>query len=98
MSMSGRELMALLEKDGWLPGGRRTHGMFYSKLFPGEARPRSTVVPDISTPLQHSTLGAILSVKQTGLGQSKRILIEPALRTPGRAGSRGNLYGLLPDG
>ncbi len=69
MSISGRELMALLEKDGWVRGGMRTHGVFYSKRFPGEARPRSTVVPDISTPLQTSTLGAILSVKQTGIGR-----------------------------
>ncbi len=70
MSITGHELMALLEKDGWIPGGMRTHGVFYSKLFPGEARPRSTIVPNISVPLQRSTLGAILSVKQTGLGRT----------------------------
>ena len=46
MSISGRELMRLLERDGWIRGGRRTHGVFYSKQFPGESRPRSTVVPD----------------------------------------------------
>ena len=70
MNITGRELMALLEKDGWVRGGMRTHGVFYSKLFPEEARPRSTVVPDISTPLRPSTLGAILSVKQTGIGRT----------------------------
>lgn len=72
MNLSGRELMRLLEHDGWTSGGRRTHGMFYYKQFPGEERPTSTVVPDKSTPLTSSTLGAILSVKQTGLGQSAK--------------------------
>lgn len=37
--------------------------------FPGERRPRSTVIPDQSMPLKSMTLGAILSVKQTGLGR-----------------------------
>ena len=60
--------MALLEKDGWERGGQRNHGVFYSKQFHGENRPRSTVIPDRSTPLPPSTLGAILSLKQTGLG------------------------------
>ena len=67
---SGRELMALLEKDGWDQGGRRTHGVFYSKHFPGECIPRSTVIPDKSDPLPDPTFGAILSVKQTGLGKN----------------------------
>ncbi len=70
MNVSGRELMRLLEHDGSISGGRRTHGVFYYKQFPGEERPRSTVVPDKSTPLTSSTLGAILSVKQTGLGRA----------------------------
>ena len=70
MNISGRELMRLLERDGWVRGGRRTHGILYSKRFPGEAHPRSTIIPDISTPLKPATLGAILSVKQTGLGSA----------------------------
>ena len=61
--------MRLLEKDGWQRGGRRTHGVFFSKHFPGERYPRSTVVPDKADPLPSSTLGAILSTKQTGLGR-----------------------------
>ena len=69
MSITGRELMALLEKDGWVPGGMRTHVVFYSKQFLGEARPRSTVVPDISTALQPSTPGAILSLNKRGLAE-----------------------------
>ena len=62
--------MKLLEKDGWEPGGRRTHGIFYSKHFPGERIPRSTVIPDKPGPLPDPTLGAILSVKQAGLGKT----------------------------
>ena len=60
--------MRLLEMDGWIPGGRRTHGVFYYRNFPGERFPRSTVIPDKSSDLPPTTLGAILSVKQTGLG------------------------------
>ena len=70
MNISGRELMRLLEADGWISGGRRNHGVFYHKQFPSEKRPRSTVIPDKSNPLPDSTLGAILSVKQTGIGRT----------------------------
>lgn len=62
--------MRLLERDGWTQGGRRTHGVFYSRRFPGEQFPRSTVIPDKAEPLPPTTLGAILSVKQTGLGNA----------------------------
>lgn len=62
--------MALRSKDGRQSGGRRTHGVFYFKRFPNERIPRSTVIPDKSGPLPDPTLGAILSVKQTGLGKS----------------------------
>ena len=61
--------MALLEKDGWERRARRTHGVFFSKLFPGEPLPRSTVIPDKSDDLPSGTLGAILGVKQTGIGR-----------------------------
>ena len=62
--------MRLLELDGWTRGGRRNHGVFYSKQFPNESGPRHTVVPDKSDDLPPTTLGAILSVKQTGLGRA----------------------------
>ncbi len=74
---SGKQLIKLLRKAGWTEGGRRTHGIFFSRRFPGEAIPRSTVVPDKSEPLADTTLGAILGVRQTGLGRSGlRDLIE----------------------
>jgi hypothetical protein len=62
--------MRLLELDGWVRGGRRTHGIFFSRIFPGESFPRSTVIPDKAAPLPATTLGAILSVKQSGLGRT----------------------------
>ena len=62
--------MRYLDLDGWTQGGRRTHGVFYHKYFPGERFPRSTVIPDKAGPLPATTLGAILSVKQTGLGRN----------------------------
>ena len=61
--------MRLLQQDGWALAGRRTHGIFLYKHFPGESYPRSTVVPDKSEDLPPMTLGAILSVKQIGLGR-----------------------------
>ena len=68
MSISGRELLRLLERDGWVSGGRRRHGIFLSKRFPGERMPRTTVIPDKSSDLPNGTLRAILGNKQTGLG------------------------------
>lgn len=62
--------MRLLELDGWVRRGRSRHGIYYSKHFPNERIPRSTIVPDKSGPLPPTTLGAILSVKQTGLGRN----------------------------
>jgi hypothetical protein len=62
--------MKLLELDGWQRRGRRAHGVFYHKRFPGEQTPRSTVIPDKSGPIPNSAPGAILSVKQTALGRA----------------------------
>ena len=41
-----------------------------TRSSPEEAIPRSTVIPDKSDDLPKTTLGAILSVKQTGLGSA----------------------------
>ncbi len=68
-NISGKQLMFLLKKDGWQQGGRRTHAVFFSKRFLNESIPRSTVIPDKSDPLPDGTLGAILGVRQTGLGK-----------------------------
>ena len=44
--------------------------VFYSKQFPGEPYPRSTVVPNKSSDLPNGTLAAILGGRQTGLGRN----------------------------
>ena len=62
--------MRLLERDGWIRGRRANHGVFFSKQFPGENRPRTTVIPDKSAPLPNGTLAAILGPKQTGIGRA----------------------------
>ena len=62
--------MRLLERDGWIRGRRANHGIFFYKQFAGENRPRTTVIPDKSTPLPNGTLAAILAPKQTGIGRA----------------------------
>ena len=66
--ISGKGLAGLLRKDGWHEGRRTRHGITFRKRFPGEPAPRYTIVPDRSDDLNPKTLGAILSVSQTGLG------------------------------
>ena len=68
--MSGKELIGLLKSDGWIEKGRVTRGIFLYKQFPGERYPRTTTVPDKTGDLPDGTLGAILGVKQTGLGKN----------------------------
>ena len=69
-NLTGKQLAMLLARDGWVVGRRTTHGIFFSKRFPDELMPRSTVVPDKSDALPNGTLGAILGVRQTGLGKA----------------------------
>ena len=66
--ISGRGLADLLRKDGWSEGRRTRHGIVFKKQFPGERAPRYTIVSDKPGGLKRKTLGAILSVSQTGLG------------------------------
>ena len=61
--------MRLLESDGWTRGRRANHGIFFHQQFPGEHRPRFTVIPDKSSPLPNGPLAAILGPKQTGIGR-----------------------------
>ena len=72
--------MRLLEGDEWIRGRRANHGVFFHKQFPGENRPRFTVIPDKAAPLPNGTLpngtlangtlAAILGPKQTGIGRA----------------------------
>ena len=67
-AITGRDLIRLLELDGWTIQRRANHGVFLSKRFREEPLHRSTVVPDKTDSLPKGTLGRILSSKQTGLG------------------------------
>ena len=66
-ALSGKQLVRLLRKDGWILKGRTRHGVALVKRF-GD-RTRVTVIPDTSASLDDGTLAAILGVKQTGIGK-----------------------------
>lgn len=61
-AITGRQHIRLLVLDGWDEGRRVNHGRSLHKRFP-DGRTRVTLVPD-------GTLGAILGLKQTGLGRN----------------------------
>lgn len=66
-AISGRKLIKLLKKDGWIPQRRTKHGISLSKKM-GNIN-KVTVVPDTRAILPEGTLQAILSPKQTGIGK-----------------------------
>jgi len=63
-AVTGKQLIRLLQKDGWVEKGRSTHGIALQK--PGHY---PTVVPDKKKPIPDGTLGAILGPRQTGIGK-----------------------------
>lgn len=67
-SFTGLELIALFRKDGWSDAGRRTHGLALQKRD-HDGRVRTVIIPTKSKRLPDQTLGAILSVKQSGIGR-----------------------------
>jgi predicted RNA binding protein YcfA (HicA-like mRNA interferase family) len=66
--LSGKKLIRLLEKDGWVVKRRATHGVSMTKQF--SERVRVTVVPQSNALLDDGTLAAILSPKQTNIGKA----------------------------
>jgi predicted RNA binding protein YcfA (HicA-like mRNA interferase family) len=66
-ALSGKQLIKLLRKDGWILGGRTRHGVALTKYIGN--RTIVTFIPDTRAPLDDGTLAAILSVKQTGIGK-----------------------------
>jgi len=64
-ALSGRQLIELLQKDGWIPQRRAKHGVALAKHF--EDRTRVTIIPDTNASLDDGTLAAILGVKQTSI-------------------------------
>ena len=67
LSISGKKLVKLAVKDGWVVGRRTRHGRSLTKKF--SDRTRVTVVPYTRAPLDEGTLAAILGPKQMGIGK-----------------------------
>jgi len=66
-AITGRQLIKLLKKDGWLIGRKANHGRTLYKDC-GD-RKIVTFVPEKSSILPDITLSQILGIKQTGLGK-----------------------------
>lgn len=67
-SLTGEELVLLLQRDGWELVERKTHGQYLRKLYDGKYR--YTTVPTKGGALPDGTLGAILGPKQTSIGKA----------------------------
>jgi len=67
--LTGNQLIALLVKDGWTRSGQRTHGYALTRRD-ANGRVRIALVKPTNKTIPDSTLGAILSVKQSGIGRA----------------------------
>lgn len=67
-AITGKDLIKLLQKDGWIIKRTATHGVSLAKAFSN--RTRVTVIPNTRASLDDGTLGAILSPKQTKIGKA----------------------------
>ena len=70
-AITGKQLIRLLRKDGWVVGRRATHGISLTKNI-GD-RTIVTVIPDTRASLDTGTLGAIIGPKQTRLGKKRSL-------------------------
>ena len=66
-TISGKKLIKLAVKDGWIVKRRTKHGVGLAKGY--SDRTRVTVIPDTRAPLDDGTLSAILGHKQMGIGK-----------------------------
>jgi len=66
-AISGKKLIKLLRKDGWIPKRQAQHGVALAKTKSN--RTRVTVIPDTSASLDEGTLSAILGPLQTDIGK-----------------------------
>lgn len=66
-AVTGKQLIKLLKKDGWVVGRKAKHGISLTKNI-GD-RTLVTVIPDTRASLDKGTLMAILNIKQTRLGK-----------------------------
>ena len=71
--LSGRKLIKLLQRDGWVCKRRARHGVALAKRFSEHVR--VTVIPDTNAILDDGTLGAILGPKQTNIGKAGLIAL-----------------------
>ncbi|MDY6892320.1 MAG: type II toxin-antitoxin system HicA family toxin [Chloroflexota bacterium] len=67
-AISGKQLIRLLQKDGWNIARKSNHGIALTKSFAD--RTRVTVVPSTRASLDTGTLAAILGPKQTGIAKT----------------------------
>jgi len=67
ISVSGKALIKLALKDGWVIKHRATHGVSLAKKYPDKTR--VTVIPDKKALMPDGTLAAILGPKQMGIGR-----------------------------
>ena len=65
--ISGKQLINLAVKDGWVIRRRSRHGLSLFKRF--NDRTRVTVIPDTRAELDEGTLSHILGPKQMGIGK-----------------------------
>ncbi len=65
--ITGKQLIRLAVKDGWVVRRRARHGVALSKKFTD--RTRVTVIPDSRAELDGGTLSAIIGHKQMGIGR-----------------------------
>ena len=72
-ALSGKQLISLLQNDGWNIHGRTRHGVSLKKIV--NQLTIVTIVPDSRASLPEGTLNAILGVKQTGIGKSGLLVI-----------------------
>ena len=66
-SITGLELIELLEKNGWKNKRHAKHGKSLAKYIKKIGKTIVAVIPTKSESLPKSTLGRILSIKQTRL-------------------------------
>jgi predicted RNA binding protein YcfA (HicA-like mRNA interferase family) len=66
-TITGKQLIKLLQKAGWIVHGRTKHGVSLRKRF--SDRTRVTIVQDTRADIPEGTLSDILGQKQTGIGK-----------------------------
>ena len=82
IQISGQKLIELLLADGWEQVRQARHGIWFRKTVGGKTR--FTTVKDTNKIIPQTTLGQILSKKQTGLGTTGlRALVEGKSTTRG---------------